>query len=93
MRIAIVVGERVMLTVVGDPGNHRALNGHRPYRRDHRPERTRGLKCLVGEHPVEPHRHPERGDHVDQGDRRERERHHQPGHDPERPPTAARGAR
>jgi hypothetical protein len=64
VRIALDVGERVVLAVVGHPGDHRALDRHRAEDRDHRAERPRGLKRPVREHPVVAERHAHAGDHV-----------------------------
>ncbi len=53
MRVAVAVGELVVLAVVGDPADHRALDGQRAGdgQRDlHRPV---GLERLVREEPVE----------------------------------------
>ena len=74
MRVAVVVGERVVLAVVGDPGDHRALHRHRAEHRDDRAERARGLERAVGEHPVVAERHAERGDHVEADHQRQLER-------------------
>ena len=38
--VALLVGERVMLAVVGDPGDHGSLHGHRAEHGDDRPERA-----------------------------------------------------
>ena len=64
VRVALLVGERVVLAVVGDPGDHRTLDGHRAEHRDHGLECPRGFERAVGEHPVVAERHAEAGDHV-----------------------------
>ena len=54
MRIAVLVGERVVLPVVGDPLRDRALHGHRAEDRERRAEPLRRLEAAVREQTVEP---------------------------------------
>ncbi len=64
MRVAVLIGERVVLAMVGDPDDHRALNGHRAHHRQHRADGLGRLQRAMGERPVVAERDPERGDHV-----------------------------
>ena len=59
--VALFVGVGVMLAMVGDPGNHRSLHGHRAEYGEDVLERFMGLKGAVGEKPVKPDRDPDRG--------------------------------
>ncbi len=60
VRVALDVGVRVVLAVVGDPGDHRALHGHRAEGREGVLGRLVGPEGAVGEHAVEADRDPAR---------------------------------
>ncbi len=60
--IAVLVGERVVLAVVGHPPDHRTLDRHRAEHGDDRPERRRGLERAVREHAVVAERDAQAGD-------------------------------
>jgi hypothetical protein len=64
VRIAILVGEGVMLAVVGDPGDDRALDRGRAEHGQDRPDRAGRLEAAVREMPVEADRHAETGGDV-----------------------------
>jgi hypothetical protein len=67
MGVALLIGKRVVLAMVGDPGDDRPLHGHRAEHRDDRAEWPRGLEGSVREHAVVAEGHADRRDHV-QGD-------------------------
>jgi hypothetical protein len=67
VRVAFLVGEGVMLAMVGDPVDDRALHGHRAEDRDRRPEPRLGLERAVREHPVEADRDAKADQHVHDG--------------------------
>ena len=56
VRIAVVVGEGMVLAVVGDPFDHRPLDGRRAQDRERAADRRRGLERPVGEQAMEPDR-------------------------------------
>jgi hypothetical protein len=53
MRIALTVGEAVVLAMVGDPADHGPLHGHRAEHREAVADRAIGLVRAVREEPVE----------------------------------------
>ena len=57
VRIALLVGVRVVLAVVGDPCHHRALDRHRAERRERVLDRLERLERAVRQQPVEAERH------------------------------------
>ena len=62
--VALLVRERVVLAVVGDPLDHRALDGRRAEDGPHRAQRPAGLEAPVGEEAVVADRHAEADRHV-----------------------------
>ena len=64
VRVALFVGERVVLAVVGHPVDHRALQRHRPEDRQRVAQPRARLERAVGEQAVEAHRDAHRGEHV-----------------------------
>jgi len=64
MRVADLVGERVMLAMVGHPRDDRPFDRSRAKDRKHRPHRRPRLERPVAEQAMEPNRHPETGEHV-----------------------------
>jgi hypothetical protein len=64
VRVALLVGVRVVLAVVGDPVDDRALDGHRSGGGEQVLDRPRRPERAVREHPVEPDGHAEPGDEV-----------------------------
>ena len=60
--VALFVGVGVVLAVVGDPGDDRALHRHRAEHREGVFERLRGLEGAMGEQAVEADRDPDRGE-------------------------------
>jgi hypothetical protein len=54
-RIAFLVGEVVVLAVVGHPLDHRALDRERPENREAVADDRTGLERAVGEQAMEPH--------------------------------------
>ena len=64
VRVALDVGVGVVLAVVGDPGDHGALDGHRAEPREDVLRRLVGSEGAVGEHPVVADGDPRRGDQV-----------------------------
>src|SRR5207237_6216637 len=64
VRVTLLVGERVVLAVVGDPGDHRPLDRRRSQGREYPPQRSAGLEAAVGEESVEADRDPEPGDEI-----------------------------
>jgi len=71
VRVALLVGVRVVLAVVGDPVDDRALDGHRPGGGEEVLDRLGGPERAVGEHAMEADRHAEAGDDVHDGEERE----------------------
>ena len=65
VRVALLVGVGVVLAVVGDPADHRPLDGHRAEDGEQVLERPVGLERAVGEQPVVADRDPEGGGEVD----------------------------
>ena len=64
VRVAFLVGERVMLAVVGHPLGHGSLDRHRAENCERCAYRFRGLEAAVGEQPVEANRRSEARQHV-----------------------------
>ncbi len=64
VRVALLVGVGVVLAVVGDPGDHRALDRHRPERGEQVLDRLVGLERPVREQAVVADGHAEAGDDV-----------------------------
>ena len=62
VRVALLVGVRVVLSVVGDPVDDRALDRHRAGGRERVLERLVGCERPVGEHPVVADGDPDRRD-------------------------------
>ena len=56
MGVALLVGERVVLAVVGHPVDHRPLQRHRAQHGERVAQRVVGLEGAVGEQAVEAHR-------------------------------------
>ena len=56
VRVALLVGERVVLAVVGDPGDHRAFDRGRPEAASTARTRLARLEAAVGEEAVEARR-------------------------------------
>ncbi len=57
--------------MVGDPGDHRALDGHRAQGREEVLEALRGLEGAMGEEAMEADGYPDRRDEVHRGADRE----------------------
>jgi hypothetical protein len=66
VRVALPIGERMMLAMVGHPRDDRALDRRRAKDREHSADRARGLERAVSEQAVKAHRHTEAGKHVQQ---------------------------
>jgi hypothetical protein len=64
VRVALLVGVRVVLAVVGDPRHHRALHGQRAEDGQRVLDRLEGLEGAVREQPVEAEGHAVAADHV-----------------------------
>lgn len=64
VRIAQLIGKRVMLAVIGHPRDDRTLDRARAENRQHRSDRAGGLERTMGEQTMEAHRHAETGEHV-----------------------------
>ena len=64
VRVAVLVGVRVVLAVVGDPRHDRPLHGHRAEDRERVLDRLERLERAVREQPVEAERHAVAADHV-----------------------------
>ena len=69
VRVALLVGVGVVLAVVGDPVDHRALDRHRAGGGERVLERLVGLEGAVGEHAVVADRDPDRGDQIHRRER------------------------
>ena len=65
VRVALAVGERVVLAVIGDPADDRALDGQRAGDRERDPQRPVRLERAVREVAVEADGDAEPGDHVE----------------------------
>src|SRR5687768_7758451 len=65
MRIAVLVGERVMTPVRGDPVDDRSLNGHRTRDGEADLQWTTGDEALMREQTVEPDRYAESSEEVE----------------------------
>ena len=65
MRVALAVGEGVVTAVVGHPVQHVALHGEGPGDRHGHPQPRPRLERPVGEVAVQPDRHPEDGEDVE----------------------------
>jgi hypothetical protein len=63
--IAGTVGERVVLAVVGDPGDHRTLDRRGPEDREDRADRGPRLEAAVREQAMEADRHAQPRQHVE----------------------------
>ena len=59
VRVAVLVGERVVLAMVGDPLGDRPLHRHAAEDRERRLQRGAGVEAPVREEPVEADRRPE----------------------------------
>ena len=68
VRVAVLVGERVVLAVVGHPLRERALHRHAAEDRERRLDRRARLEALVREVAVEADRRPEGADDVEAGE-------------------------
>ncbi len=64
VRVALFVGEGVVLAVVGDPVDHRSLKRQRAEHRERVAEPAPGLEGAVGEQAVEADGDAERAEHV-----------------------------
>jgi hypothetical protein len=64
VRVALLVGVRVVLAVVGHPRHHGTLHGQGAEDRERVLDRLEGLEGAVGEQPVEAERDPVAADHV-----------------------------
>jgi hypothetical protein len=71
VRVALFVGERVVLAVVGNPVDHRSLQGHRAQHGERVAQPRPRLKGAVGEEAVEADGHANRGQHVHDGEDRQ----------------------
>ncbi len=71
VRVARLVGERVMLAVVGHPLRQRPLHRHAAEDRQHRFDRLARLEAAVGEVTVEADRRPKGADDVKADEQRE----------------------
>src|SRR5262245_22015421 len=63
--VPLLVGEGMVLSVIGDPGDHRPLDRGRAERSDHAADHRTGLEAAVGEESVETDRDPEPAGDVD----------------------------
>jgi hypothetical protein len=86
VRIAVDVRESVMLAVVGDPVDGRALDGHRAVHGQRDAHRSGRVERAVGQEAVVADRDTEAGDHVHDGEDGEVEPR-----DPSAPEEADRG--
>src|SRR3954451_22327021 len=64
VRIALLVGMRVVLAVIGDPRDHGPLDRHRAHRGEEILDRLARRERAMGEQAVEADGHPEAGDEV-----------------------------
>jgi len=71
VRVALPVGVRVVLAVVGDPGHHGPLHRHRAERGQRVLDRLERLERAVRQQPVEAQRHAVAREHVHQREHRE----------------------
>ncbi len=71
VRVAVFVGVRVVLAVVGDPVRQRPLDGHRAEHREHVADRLARLQGVVREQAVVADRDAETGEQVQRGHHRE----------------------
>src|SRR5437588_10970801 len=74
MGVALLIGEGVVLAVIGYPCDHRPFDGHRTDYGDEGPKRARGLKRAVGEHAVVAEGYAEAGDDVEADEQAKLER-------------------
>ena len=66
VRVALPIGERVMLAMVGHPRDDRALDRRRAKDRQRRADRARGLERAVSEQTMKAHRHTEPSEPIQQ---------------------------
>ena len=78
VRVAVLVGEIVVLAVVSDPADRRALHRHAAENREGRAHHGRRLEGAVGEQTVVADVHTKAGDHVHESQNREVERVNEP---------------
>ncbi len=71
VRVALFVGERVVLAVVGDPVDHRALQRHRAEDRERVAQPRARLEGAMGQQAVKADRDAERGQQVHDGEDRQ----------------------
>ena len=76
VRIALLVGVRVVLAVVGDPGDHGPLHRHRAENREEVLDRLAGRERAMGQQAMEADRHAEAGQQVHDGEEDEVVRAH-----------------
>ena len=69
--IALLVGERVVLAVIGHPRDHRALDRHRAERGEDRSQRPAGGEAAVRQMAVEADRHAQAGEQVQDHEHRD----------------------
>jgi hypothetical protein len=67
--VALPIGQRVVLAVVGHPLDHRSLDRSRAERGEQCPKRAAGLEAAVAQQSMEADRHPEADRHVGERER------------------------